>query len=276
MNTSTTKTDAMDPRKAAHRATWDSGDYAAVARDLVTEVADAAVEAAEPGPGDDLLDVATGSGNAAIPAALKGARVTGLDLAPSLLDAARLRAGSEGATVEWIEGDAESLPFEDASFDKVLSVLGVQFAPHHEACAGELARVVRPGGMVVLCNWTPQGFIGRFFKTIGPYMPAPPEGASPPPLWGDEQHVAGLFAGTDIEFEFERRSVTFEHESPAAFVDYMADNYGPLLKARERLTPEGTWPALRADLVSLSESLNLAPGGFSVPSEFLVARGRRQ
>jgi len=275
MNTGTTTTEAIDQLKAAHRATWDSGDYAAVARDLVTEVAEAAVEAAKPVPGDHVLDVATGSGNAAIPAALKGAWVTGLDLAPSLLEAARLRAGSEGATVEWIEGDAEALPFGDQSFDKALSVLGVQFAPRHQACAYELSRVVRPGGMIVLCNWTPEGFIGQFFKTIAPYMPEPPRGASPPPLWGDEQHVDELFAELGVEFEFERRNVTFEHASPRAFIDYMADNYGPLLKARERLTPQGTWPDLYADLVGLSERSNLKADGFQTPSEFLLARGRR-
>jgi len=275
MNNSTATSDAIDQLKAAHRATWDSGDYAAVARDLVTEVAEAAVEAARPGPGDHVLDVATGSGNAAIPAALAGAWVTGLDLAPSLLDAARLRAGAEGATVEWIEGDAEALPFEDAFFDKVLSVLGVQFAPRHQACARELARVTRRGGTIVLCNWTPQGYIGQFFRTISPYMPEPPRGASPPPLWGDEQHVDEVFAELGVEFEFERREVTFEGESPAAFVDYMADNYGPLLKAKERLTPLGTWTDLRDDLVALSERSSLTPNGFRTPSEFLLVRGRK-
>lgn len=274
--TSTKDKTLIDDLKAAHRATWDSGDYPTVARDLVTEVGETAVAAARPSPQDEILDVATGSGNAAIPLAVAGARVTGLDLAPSLLEAARREAAGAGVDVVWVEGDAEALPFRDASFDKVLSVLGVQFAPHHETCARELARVVRPGGSIVLCNWTPQGFIGQFFRTIGPYMPAPPEGVSPPPLWGDEQHVTELFADTDTEFEFERRTVTFEQESPAEFVDYMSRNYGPLLKARERLTPEGTWLDLRADLVALSERLNLTPDGFSVPSEYLLVKGRRR
>ncbi|MCB0868265.1 MAG: class I SAM-dependent methyltransferase [Solirubrobacterales bacterium] len=276
MNSTATTTCEIDVLKASHRATWDSGDYAAVARDLVTEVAGAAVTAARPGPGDSLLDVATGTGNAAIPSALKGARVTGLDLAPSLLEVARHEAAVAGVDIEWVEADAEDLPFPDASYDKVLSVLGVQFAPHHETCARELARVVRPGGEIILCSWTPEGFIGQFFKTIGPYMPSPPVGASPPPLWGDERHVGRLFARLDVEFEFKRRSVMFRQQSPSVFVDYMARNYGPLLKARERLTPEGRWQELRADLVTLSESFNRVPGGFSVPSEFLLARGLRQ
>jgi len=265
----------MQQLKAAHRITWDSGNYAAVAEDLVSEVADAAVAAAAPRPGQEILDVATGSGNAAIPAALAGAQVTGLDLAPSLLEVARRRADEAGVDVDWVEGDAEALPYRDASYDTVLSVIGVQFAPRHESAAAELARVVRPGGQVVLCSWTPPGYIGQFFKTIAPRMPKPPAGASPPPLWGDEDHVRTLFAGSGVSFEFERRTVFFEHDSAASFVDYMADNYGPLLKARERLSPAGEWDALRADLVALSERTSLSRGSFLAPSEYLLARGRK-
>ena len=272
----TTTTTEIDQLKAAHRATWDSGDYAAVARDLVQEVADTAVETLAPQPGETILDVATGSGNAALPAAQAGAAVTGLDLAPTLLDVARRRSEEAGVPVEWLEGDAEALPFPDEAFDKAVSVLGVQFAPRHERSAAELARVVRPGGTIVLANWTPAGFIGQFFKTIGPRMPKPPEGASPPPLWGDEEHVDGLFAGTGVEFAYDHRSVLFEEESPSAFVDYMAENYGPLLKARERLTPEGTWDDLRSDLIALGERSNLASDTFLVPSEYLVAHGRKE
>jgi len=272
----TTTTTEIDQLKEAHRATWDSGDYAAVARDLVQEVADTAVAVAEPQPGDEVLDVATGSGNAAVPAAQAGARVTGLDLAPTLLEEARRRSDAAGVEVEWVEGDAEALPYHDAGFDKVLSVLGVQFAPRHEVAAAELARVTRPGGEIVLAHWTPAGFIGQFFKTIGPRMPKPPEGASPPPLWGDEEHVDGLFAGTGVEFGYEHRTVLFEHDSCAGFVDYMAENYGPLLKARERLTPEGTWEELRSDLIALCERSNLASDSFLAPSEYLVAHGRKE
>ena len=134
---------------------------------------------------------------------------------------------------------------------------------------------MRPGGTIVLCNWTPRGFIGQFFKTIGPRMPKPPAGASPPPLWGDEDHVRELFAGTGVELEFESRSVVFEHESPAAFVDYMAECYGPLLKAREHLEPQGRWDELYSDLVALCERSNLAADSFMTPSEYLVVKGRR-
>ena len=142
----------------------------------------------------DVLDVATGTGNVALPAAARLAPdVTGLDLVPSLLDIARRAAGA--VDVHWVEGDAEALPFGDATFDRVLSVFGVQFAPHHEIVAGELLRLCRPGGTIGLVNWTPEGLIGRLFKILGAYSPPPPEGASPPPKWGSEDHVRPLFAG---------------------------------------------------------------------------------
>jgi len=270
-----TATAEINELKAAHRATWASGDYPLVAERLTVELAEAAIATAELRPGQEVLDVATGSGNAAILAAERGARVTALDLVPSLLDVGRARARHAGVEIEWLEGDAEALPFPDESFDPVLSVLGVQFAPRHEVTAPELARVVRPGGTIVLANWTPRGFIGQLFKTMSPRLPKPPAGASPPPLWGDEGHLRELFAGTDIDFAVESRSVFFEEASPGAFVEFMADNYGPLLKARERLAPQGQWEDLRAELVALSERSNLAAEGFLVPSEYLLARGRR-
>jgi SAM-dependent methyltransferase len=224
----------------------------------------------------EVLDVATGTGNAAIPAAATGAHVIGLDLVPELLAVASRRAGEAGVEVEWVRGDAEDLPFEDGRFDVVLSTLGVQFAPDHELTARELARVCRIGGRIGLCNWTPEGYIGRFFATLGPYMPPPPAHASPPPLWGSETHVEELFAGTGVSLEMERRTVDFEHDSPAAFIDFMATCYGPLVKGRESLAPQGRWRDLRRDLVALSESLNTAgDGGFRVPSEYLVVIGER-
>lgn len=262
--------------KVAHRLTWAAGNYAAVADAFVLEVGEVAVEKAAIAPGTEVLDVAAGSGNAAIPAALAGGRVTGLDLVPDLLEVARGRAGDAGVEVEWVEGDAEALPFPDARFDTVLSVLGVQFAPQHEVVARELARVTRAGGSIVLCSWTPEGFIGQFFKALGPRLPKPPEGASPPPLWGKEEHLLELFRGSGVEFEFERRTVGFEFGSPAGFVDYMADNYGPILRARELLAPKGRWIELRAELVAISERFNDAvEGGFLAPSEYLVAHGRK-
>lgn len=270
MNATTTE---MEQLKAAHRATWDSGDYSAVAERYVTPVGRVALDRAGISAGDRVLDVATGSGNAAIPAALLGAEVTGLDLAPSLLEVAERHAADAGVEVDFVEGDAESLPFADGSFDTVISVVGIQFAPQHEVVAGELARVTRPGGQIVLCSWTPRGYIGQFLKTVGPRMPAPPEGASPPPLWGDADHVSGLFAEEGVRFEFELHEAVFDHGSAGGFVDYMAYNYGPLLKARERLSASGEWDDLRSDLIALSERFNQAADGFSAPSEYLLAHG---
>jgi ubiquinone/menaquinone biosynthesis C-methylase UbiE len=270
-----TTTTAIDQLKAAHRATWDSGDYTDVADRFVIPVGQAALEAAGIAPGTEVLDVAAGSGNPAIPAAQAGAQVTALDLAPSLVEIGRRRARDAGVHVDFVEGDAEALPFEDECFDVAVSVVGVQFTPRHELAARELARVVRPGGRIVLASWTPRGFIGQFLKTVAPRMPKLPEGASPPPLWGDEAHVRKLFAQASVQFEFERRYAEFSYGSAAGFVDYMAHHYGPLLKARERLSPEGTWDELRHDLVALSERSNVATDGFSAESEYLLARGAK-
>ncbi len=273
----TTTTTTTDPAlKERHRATWAAGDYGAVADRLVLPIGLRIVERIGVTAGDEVLDVATGTGSAAIPAAATGATVTGLDLVPELLDVARRRAGDAGVEVEWVAGDAEDLPFADECFDVVLSTLGIQFAPHHRRTATELARVCRPGGRIGLCNWTPEGYIGRFFTTLRPYLPAPPPGVSPPPLWGDESHVAEMFAGTGVELQTSRETVPFRHDTPAAFVDFMATNYGPLVKARESLAPEGRWEPLRDDLVRLGEEMNTGGGGrFLVNSEYLVVIGRR-
>jgi SAM-dependent methyltransferase len=242
-----------------------------VAERYVLDIGQVAVARADISPGIDVLDVATGTGNAAIPAAQSGARVTGLDFAPELLSVARERAGQADVEIDWVEGDAEALPFGDDSYDRVLSVLGVQFAPRHEVVAAELARVLRPGGSIVLCSWTPGSLIGEILRTVGGRMPKPPEGVSPPPLWGDADHVSGLFAGTGLAFAFESHSVDFVEASPAGFVDYMADQYGPLHTARKKLGADG-WNALRDELVAVCERRNVAgAGGFRAPSEYLVA-----
>ena len=265
----------VDQMKEKHRAIWDSGDYGDVARRLVAEIGEVAVERAGVGPGMEVLDVACGTGNATIPAALAGAaHVVGLDLAPTLVAQARERADEAGVEVEVVEGDAEALPFEDASFDRVVSAIGIQFAPRHEATAAEALRVCRPGGLIVFANWTPEGYIGRFFKVLSGYMPPLPDFASPPPKWGSEDHVRELM-GNGAELRFERRTVTFEHESAAAFVDYMADVYGPLLAARKATGEAGRWEDLRADLIAMSEEMNRDPAGFAVPSEYLVVSARR-
>ena len=261
---------ALEALKQAHRMTWASGDYPRIA-ELVTDVGERVVQSAGVRAGSDVLDVAAGDGNAAIPAALAGARVIASDLTPELFVAGRRRAAEAGVAIEWIAADAEELPFEDASFDSVLSSLGIQFAPRHEIVASELVRVCRPGGTIALGNWAADGYIGRFWATMGPYLPKPPAYASPPPRWGHVEHVERLFAGHPVELSFEHAAVCFEAESPAAFVDMFAELYGPLLQARRALSATGSWSALREDLIALSADANVAgDGGFRAASEYLV------
>jgi SAM-dependent methyltransferase len=263
--------------KQVHHATWAAGDYAAVAeridavppRDLLNRLAIA--------PGQDVLDVATGTGNVALRAAAAGACVVGLDLTPELFAAARQREAEYRVTVEWIEGDAEALPFADASFDHVLSVFGVQFAPRHEVSAAELARVCRPGGHVGLVNWTPTGLIGELFSIMGCYLPAPPAYASAPPLWGSADHVHELFEGTGVELTFARGYNPWRFDSPEHWVAFLETNYGPTLKARERLTKEGRWDACRSEMLAQAERRNEATdGSLLLPAEYLVAVGRKE
>jgi len=217
--------------KAKHRALWASGDYPAVAAELIPELGPELVRAAGIKPGDRVLDVAAGSGNAAIPAAEAGATVTASDLTPELFDAGRSIAAQRGVDLEWVEADAEALPFADSSFDAVISCVGVMFAPHHQAAADELVRVVRPGGTIALISWTPEGFIGNLFKTMKPYAPPPPPGASPAPLWGSEDHVRELF-GDRVDLTMRRQTVVLDHcTQPADFREYWKRNYGPTIAA---------------------------------------------
>jgi SAM-dependent methyltransferase len=256
--------------KDAHRKTWASGDYPRVA-ETVTDVGERVVERAGVKPGSEVLDVAAGTGNASIPAARLGAKVIATDLAPELFVAGRSRAAEAGVEIEWITGDAEDLPFEDDRFDYVLSSLGVQFAPRHEIVARELVRVCRPGGTIALGNWAADSYIGRFWTIMGPYLPAPPSYASPPASWGRVEHIEELFAEYPVQLTFEHYTLYFEAESPAAFIDFLADCYGPLLGARTRLSGDGRWQPLRDELIALSNQMNAADDGhFRAPGEYLV------
>lgn len=218
--------------KAKHRALWASGDYPAVAAELIPALGPDLVHACGIRPGDRVLDVAAGSGNAALAAAAAGAVVTASDLTPELLDHGRRIAAGQGVELEWVEADAEALPFADNSFDVVMSCVGVMFAPHHQTTADELIRVTRRGGTIGMINWTPEGFIGNLFATLKPYAPPPPPGASPPPLWGDEEHVAKLFGDRVTDFAAHRQTVRMDRcASPAAFREYWKRNYGPTIAA---------------------------------------------
>ena len=225
--------------KASHQATWAAGDYAAIA-ELIDEIPPPhLLDRVGIETGQTVLDVATGTGNVAVRAAAAGAAVVGLDLTPELFETARPRAEELGVEVEWVEGDAEELPYADATFDRVVSAFGVQFTPQHALAAAELVRVCKPDGVIGLCNWTPEGKVGELFSIMSRYLPPAPGYASPPPLWGDEAHVRGLFADAEVELEFERATTPFRFDSAEHYAAFFETNYGPMVKARERLTAEG-------------------------------------
>lgn len=218
--------------KDRHRAMWELGNYPAVASDVIAELGVEICEATGIGPGDLVLDVAAGSGNAAIPAARRGARVIATDLAPALLDRGRRDAEAEDLELTWRVADAEALPCADGEHDVVVSVVGAMFAPHHQATADELVRVTRPGGTIGLISWTPDGFIGQMFATMRPYVPAPPPGVLPPPLWGRLDHVTGLFGDrvTDVRASQRTLRVT-AFASGQEFRDFFKSVYGPTIVA---------------------------------------------
>lgn len=232
-------TEAIQPSdlKLRHRRMWASGDYPSVARELIPRLGERLVAAAGVGAGDRVLDVAAGSGNAAIPAAALGARVVASDLTPELLAAGRREAAARGVELAWEEGDAEALPYSDGRFDVVLSCVGVMFAPHHQAAADEILRVARPGGTIALLSWTPEGFVGRMLATMKPFAPAPRPGASPPPLWGTIDHVQGLFgAGVHNLTSVREDAPIVGFGSGAQFRDFFKTNYGPTIALYAALT----------------------------------------
>jgi ubiquinone/menaquinone biosynthesis C-methylase UbiE len=265
----------LNDLKTRHRAMWAAGDYPAVVTDLVGGLGKVLVAACRVGAGDRVLDVAAGDGNAAVPAAEAGARVTASDLTPELLDVGRKQAAERGVELEWSEGDAEALPFPDGGFDIVMSCLGVMFAPDHRASAGELLRVCRPGGTIGLLSWTPQGFIGQMFATMKPYVPPPPPGALPPPLWGDDNHVRELLGDRVADVQADRRNLRIgQFTTPEAFRDYFKTNYGPTIAAYRTIAgdPRRT-AALDHDLVELARRYGVGTG--AMDWEYLLFTARR-
>jgi ubiquinone/menaquinone biosynthesis C-methylase UbiE len=218
--------------KARHRAMWALGDYPAVATEVIAELGPRLVTACSVGPGDRVLDVAAGSGNAAVPAALAGAEVVASDLTPALLESGRRLALQQGASLSWEEADAEALPYANGRFDVVMSCVGLMFAPHHQAAADEALRVCRPGGRIGVLSWTPEGFIGQLFTTMKPYVPPAPAGVQPPVLWGDEAHVRGLFGDRVDHVEVRRERLTVRTFSrPEDFRTFFKERYGPTVAA---------------------------------------------
>ncbi len=254
--------------KQRQQATWASGDYAVVGTSLQI-VGETLAEASDIRAGERVLDVAAGNGNATLAAARRYADVTSTDYVAELLDKGRERARAEALPVRFQVADAESLPFDHASFDAVLSTFGVMFAPNQPRVAAELLRVTRPGGRIGLANWTPASFIGRLFKVIGAHVP-PPAGLKPPALWGTREHLAELF-GPDVRISAEERIFNFRYRSAAHFVQVFRDYYGPTHKAFGALDTAGQ-QALDRDITTLLDELNVAgPGSLVVPSAYLEA-----
>src|SRR6476469_4543590 len=248
MSTATLAPD-LEGIKQKQQKTWASGDYSAVAARIV-RISERLADVADIRAGSRVLDVAGGSGNTALAAARSGALVTSVDYVPELLVRAAERSRAEGLPIELIEGDAEDLPFADASFDTVISVLGAMFAPNQELAAAELVRVARPGARIALAAWTPGGFIGEMFRVTASHVPAP-AGVPSPMRWGTKRGVEQLLGRSVSSIGARLSFHTFRHESPRAFVDFFRIHYGPTLKAFASLADDDARTALEADLVDL-------------------------
>lgn len=278
MTTTTPATEADQALKDRHRTMWALGDYPALADEVITGLGARLVEVAGVHAGQQVLDVAAGSGNASIPAALTGASVIASDLTPDLLAAGRARAAARGAHLDWQAADAEALPWPARSFDVVLSCLGVMFAPHHEVAAAEMARVCRPGGRIALLSWTPSGFVGRMFATMKPYAPPPPPGAQPPTLWGDEQHVRGLFGEAVEVTRVISESVRVDcFDEPVDFREYFKARYGPTIAVYRNLADDpARAAALDAGLDALAADADCGADRFVMNWEYQILIAQRR
>lgn len=264
----------MDALKTRLRATWIAGDFGQIAK-YYTGDAEAFIHRLNLKPGMKVLDVACGTGNTALPAARTGAEVTGIDLAPNLVEQARENATREGLKVQFDEGDAEAMPYADASFDVVLTMFGAMFAPRPELIASELTRVCRPGGVIAMANWTPGGFIGQMFKIMSAHVPPPPN-MPPPPMWGVEENVRQRLGEGISKLETQLQTVTWSFPfSPAEVVEHFRLYYGPTQKAFGLLDDEKQ-AALRKDLEQLWSSNNQGTNGTTVVTgEYLQVMATR-
>ena len=261
--------------KDQHRRIWALGNYRSVAAEVTPELGEVLAAEAGIGPGDYVLDVAAGTGNASIPAAMAGARVVALDLTPELLGAGQDIAVGRGLELDWLEGDAEELPFPDSTFDAVMSCVGVMFAPNHRRAAAELVRVCRPGGTIALLNWTPEGFVGELIAIMRDYQPA--QAAVPgPPLWGREDYVAGLFAAGALEgWQSRKQVVTVDRfEDPDHFRDFFKANFGPVVGVYRGIGEDlERSAALDRELASLAERHARGTAhGIEMDWEYLLVR----
>ncbi len=267
----------LEEFKQGARSAWAAGNYDEMARaEGLYETGERLVRRVGLDARDDVLDLACGTGNAAIPAAQTGARVIGVDLTPEMFESGRSRASAARVEITWTQGDVEDLPFESERFDVLLSTFGCMFAPRHKVVADEIVRVLRPGGRMGLCCWTPEGNIGEFFRVVGGHMPPPPDFVEPPLLWGDECHVRELFEGTGIELDIERDEIGLRNSSVAGAVELYSTKLGPVAQARQLLEAEGRWSALREDLTRLFERHNQATdGSLLFPAQYVVVLGEK-
>jgi SAM-dependent methyltransferase len=257
---------------------WATGDYPRMVETFLLPVGQALVAATEIAPSARVLDVAAGTGNASVPAAQRGGRVTASDLTPELLEAGQRRPEAQGLEIEWVEADAEHLPFGDASYDVVLSAIGVMFAPHHQVAADELVRVCRPGGTVAVLSWTPEGMIGDLFRTLEPFAPAPPPGAQPPQQWGSEEHLEGLL-GERAQLSTLRREVleVTAFARPHDYASHFTAYYGPTIAARSNAERDGRERELDEALDVLCDRWNRGTADAArFEMEYLVAVGTRR
>jgi ubiquinone/menaquinone biosynthesis C-methylase UbiE len=253
--------------KTRQHGAWSSGDYAVVGTTLQI-VGEELCEALDLRGGQRVLDVAAGNGNATLAAARRWCNVVSTDYVGALLERGRLRASADGLSVEFREADAEALPFDDATFDAVISTYGVMFTPNQDRAAAELVRVCKHGGKIGLANWTPEGFIGQLFKTLGKYLP-PPAGARSPALWGTDARIKEMFGASASHIRAERRHFVFRYRSPEHFVEIFKTYYGPVLKAFAALDATNQ-EALKRDILALINSMNRSDdGSMAVPGEYL-------
>lgn len=269
-----TSTPDLTELRDKQQKVWSSGDYNKIAA-LTVPVSEHLVDHVGVGPTDRVLDVATGTGHVALAAARRSAESVGIDYVPELLEIARRRAEAEDLVVELVEADAEHLPHEDASFDVVLSAIGVMFAADHDAAGRELVRVTRPGGRIGLASWTPEGFVGGMLRTVGAHV-SPPPGAQPATRWGTEEVVAGLLGDGVTDVRSVTATVTQRFTDSAAFADLFLTYYGPTFSAASRLDDQGR-AALRADLVALAESYDRGEGnGLVCDWEYRIVTATRR
>ena len=253
--------------KTRQQAAWSSGDYAVVGNTLQI-VGEDLCEALDLRSGQKVLDVAAGNGNVTLAAARRWCDVTSTDYVPTLLERGRIRAQAEGWAIEFKEADAEALPFADASFDAVVSTFGVMFTPNQDQAAAELLRVCKSGGKIGLANWTPEGFIGQLFKTLGQHMP-PPAGVKSPALWGTRARLTEMFGAQASSIETLPRNFMFRYRSAQHWMDVFKTYYGPLLKTFAALQPAAQ-QALHDDIMALIARMNRSGDAtMVVPSEYL-------